>query len=183
VTVDSNEDRFTEEDVRSICSIGQSKKTSSSYIGEKGIGFKSMFKIASQVHIQSEPFSFFVHERGDNGLGMVTSENRDHEELTGGVRTRITLRLAEPVKFEQRVADFLELPDTLLLFLTRIKTITIDICRPNEPSSKIIWKPTRDSTLMFSNTLYVSPQRQNIGRACSKHTKRLKSIVELPIMD
>jgi hypothetical protein len=138
VTVDSNEDGFTEEDVRSICSIGQSKKTSSGYIGEKGIGFKSVFKIASQVRIQSGPFSFsFDHERGDNGLGMVTPANRDHEDLPGDVHTRITLQLAEPARFEQRVADFLELPDTLLLFLKKLSTITIEICRTNQPLYQI----------------------------------------------
>lgn len=50
--------------VRAICSTGESTKTNTSgYIGEKGIGFKSVFKAASKVHIQSGPFSFFFEHR------------------------------------------------------------------------------------------------------------------------
>jgi hypothetical protein len=140
VTVDSNEDGFTEEDVRSICSAGQSKKTSRGYIGKTGIGFKSVFKIASHIHIQSGPFSFsFEHKRGDSGLAIVTPENRDHEELPKNVHTRMTLKLAKPTVFEQYVADFLELPDTLLLFLEKLATITISIYRPNEPFFEIVY--------------------------------------------
>lgn len=151
VYVDSNEDGFSKEDVESICSTGQSSKTSKGYIGEKGIGFKSVFKIASQVHIQSGPFSFsFEHKRDDNGLGMVTPEYRDHEELPESVRTRMILSLADPSEFDQRVADILELPDTLLLFLTKLEKISININRPNEPVSKIVysWERKEESSVV-----------------------------------
>ena len=146
VVVDSNEDGFTEANVRAICSVGESTKTfTQGYIGEKGIGFKSVFKIASWVHIQSGPFSFsFEHQHGQNGLGIVTPENQEHEELPEDVYTRMTLRLADPTKFEQRVADLLELPDTLLLFLKRLVRITICIHRPNQPSSEIAYSYHED---------------------------------------
>jgi hypothetical protein len=141
VIVDSNEDGFTEANVRAICSVGQSTKTfTQGYIGEKGIGFKSVFKIASWVHIQSGPFSFsFEHQHGQNGLGMVTPENQEHEELPEDVYTRMTLRLADPTKFERRVTDLLELPETLLLFLEKLVGITIRIQRPNQPLSEIAY--------------------------------------------
>jgi hypothetical protein len=141
VIVDSNEDGFTEANVRAICSVGESTKTfTQGYIGEKGIGFKSVFKIASRVHIQSGPFSFsFEHQHGQNGLGMVTPENQEHEELPENVYTRMTLRFADPTKFEQRVADLLELPDTLLLFLEKLVEITICIQRPSQPLSEIAY--------------------------------------------
>lgn len=59
LVIDSNEDGFNAENVKAICSVAESTKTvAQGYIGEKGIGFKSVFKIAQRVHIQSGPFSF-----------------------------------------------------------------------------------------------------------------------------
>ena len=50
IVIESNEDGFEEANVRAICSVGEStKKSTQGYIGEKGIGFKSVFKIASRV--------------------------------------------------------------------------------------------------------------------------------------
>lgn len=131
IVVDSNEDGFTEIDVRAICSTGESTKAShQGYIGEKGIGFKSVFKVARKVHIQSGPFSFsFEHTRDsdDDGLGMVTPMNEEYEDLPETVHTRMTLTLLDTSTFDQRVQDLLSIPDTLLLFLTQLKTIVINI--------------------------------------------------------
>jgi hypothetical protein len=128
IIVDSNEDGFSEYNVKAICSIGESTKTvAAGYIGEKGIGFKSVFKIASKVHIQSGPFSFFFeHNREDGGLGMVTPHYQEHEEVPDGVRTRITMMLADPGQSSIRAADFDEIPDTLIMFLKKLKKITIN---------------------------------------------------------
>lgn len=82
IVLDSNEDGFSKEHVKAICSTGDSTKTAAEgYIGEKGIGFKSVFKVAKKVHIQSEPYSFsFEHTRdsSDDGLGMVTPLDEDY---------------------------------------------------------------------------------------------------------
>ncbi|KAK4448413.1 hypothetical protein QBC34DRAFT_495382 [Podospora aff. communis PSN243] len=60
--VDCNEIGFSQENVEAICNIGQSTKTglgkATRYIGEKGIGFKSVFKVAKVVYIKSGYFSF-----------------------------------------------------------------------------------------------------------------------------
>jgi len=158
VIVDSNEDGFTEADVRAICSVGQSTKTfTQGYIGEKGIGFKSVFKVASRVHIQSGPFSFsFEHQQGQNGLGIITPENQEHEELPEDVYTRITLTLTDSTKFEQCVADLLELPNTLLLFLKRLVKITICIHRPNHPLSEIAYSYHEDEGNTIARLIKVS---------------------------
>ena len=59
LVLDSNEDGFREEHVRAICNTSASTKAvSRGFIGEKGIGFKSVFKVAKKVHVQSHPFSF-----------------------------------------------------------------------------------------------------------------------------
>ncbi len=57
ITVECNEDGFTRKNLSAICSIGKSSKMGAQgYIGEKGIGFKSVFMAAYKVHIQSENF-------------------------------------------------------------------------------------------------------------------------------
>ncbi|OAQ65575.1 hypothetical protein VFPBJ_11205 [Purpureocillium lilacinum] len=50
VIVECNEDGFTEAHLRAICSIGNSSKVGNhGYTGEKGIGFKSVFKFLIQT--------------------------------------------------------------------------------------------------------------------------------------
>ena len=109
------------------------------YIGEKGIGFKSIFKVASTVHIQSGPFSFsFNHAEDDEGLGMVTPDVEEHAELPADVRTRMTLTLAKTSNARQHMKDFDNLPDTLLLFLTKLKQLHIEN-HLNEITSKVTY--------------------------------------------
>ncbi|KAF4628320.1 hypothetical protein G7Y89_g9830 [Cudoniella acicularis] len=135
IVVESNEDGFREEDVRAICSTGESTKVAAQgYIGEKGIGFKSVFKVAKKVHIQSGPFSFsfeYTKDGNDDGLGMVTPLNEDFEDLPSDIRTRMTLTLLDPSIFEQQAQDLLKVPDALLLFLTDLKQLEIKIYSPN----------------------------------------------------
>lgn len=131
VEIDSNEDGFSESNIRAICSIGESTKTNAGgYIGEKGIGFKSVFKVAHKVHVQSGLFSFaFEHERDgdDTGLGMVTPLNELHYAIPEGVRTRITLYLLRSCDKVALREDFLALPETLLLFLKKLKKLSVRI--------------------------------------------------------
>ena len=147
IIIDSNEDGFTDRNVRAICSTGESTKTSATgYIGEKGIGFKSVFKVASRVKIQSGPFSFFFdHNRDDGGLGMVTPHYVEHEELPQGVTTRMTLSLNPPSSFTQRRQDFADLPDTLGVFLKKLKTVCIDIDAPSGSRSQSTYSYSYDS--------------------------------------
>lgn len=141
IIVDSNEDGFTEANVTAICSITKSGKAVSSkteaqrqqgYIGEKGIGFKSVFKVASKVHIQSGPFSFYFEynrqSASETGMGMITPIFIEHKEVPAGIRTRMTLHLAPTANFENLVKQFSDpnhLPDSLLIFLSQINKLDI----------------------------------------------------------
>src|SRR5262249_42230058 len=54
ILVLNNEKGFEERHVRSLCSIGDTTKSKAlGYIGEKGIGFKSVFKMTDEPHIFS----------------------------------------------------------------------------------------------------------------------------------
>ncbi|KAI1359962.1 hypothetical protein F5Y08DRAFT_349207 [Xylaria arbuscula] len=134
VILECNEDGFTPENLRAICSIGASSKVGAqAYIGEKGIGFKSVFKAAWRVQIQSNAFSFtFTHRIGDSGIGMVTPVWYEPHEIPESSSTRITLFLhqdSDPVIKKQRhdeiMGQFNDLQGTLLLFLRKIRKIQI----------------------------------------------------------
>ncbi len=60
----SNEMGFSKKNVRAITAIGETTKKgilSQTSIGEKGIGFKSIFTVADKVEIQSNDFNFVLH--------------------------------------------------------------------------------------------------------------------------
>ncbi|EEP80666.1 predicted protein [Uncinocarpus reesii 1704] len=148
VIIDSNEDGFSVQDVRAICSTGESTKTNiQGYIGEKGIGFKSVFKVASKVHIQSGPFSFyFEHNRGEDGLGMVTPISEEPMDLPVDVRTRITLILSDPSKFNTCMKEIQDIPETLTLFLSKLKIISLSIQPLNEDPWEVSYSCAYDTS-------------------------------------
>lgn len=133
VVIECNEDGFTEANLRAICNIGNSSKVGDhGYIGEKGIGFKSVFKVAWKVRIQSGDYSFsFIHRRGDSGMGMISPEwEAPSEELTNPL-TRFTLYLFDDAEaaachesIEQQLND---LESTMLLFLKNLQRINVHI--------------------------------------------------------
>ncbi|RFN46156.1 hypothetical protein FIE12Z_9574 [Fusarium flagelliforme] len=134
VTIECNENGFTPENLKAICAIGKSSKVGAAgYIGEKGIGFKSVFMAAWKVHIQSNDFSFsFTHRKGDSGLGMVTPVWEKTEEPIGESLTRITLLLhtsEDPEEDERRREtirlQFQDLQHTILLFLRKLRKVQI----------------------------------------------------------
>lgn len=134
VTIECNENGFTHENLKAICAIGKSSKVGAAgYIGEKGIGFKSVFMAAWRVHIQSNDFSFsFTHRKGDSGLGMVTPVWEETEEEMGDSFTRITLLLhtsEDPEEDERRRQtirlQFQDLQHTILLFLQKLRKVQV----------------------------------------------------------
>ena len=61
----NNEVGFTEEQIKAICSFGQSTKAlekNEGFIGEKGIGFKSVFKITDKPAIFSNGYRFYFNK-------------------------------------------------------------------------------------------------------------------------
>jgi hypothetical protein len=153
IVLECNEDGFTKENLTAICNIGKSSKTGAQgYIGEKGIGFKSVFMVAWKAHIQSGDFSFsFQHKKGASGMGMISPIWEDISEPLAGPLTRITLFLHETgdhdaltKQRETMLQQFRELQDTILLFMRNIKRI--DIAMYDRDESDLI--TSRTSYLM-----------------------------------
>ncbi|KAF4452438.1 hypothetical protein F53441_4718 [Fusarium austroafricanum] len=134
VSIECNENGFTHENLKAICAIGKSSKVGAAgYIGEKGIGFKSVFMAAWKVHIQSNDFSFsFTHRKGDSGLGMVTPVWEPADEPLGNSSTRITLLLhtSDDPEDDARQREtirlqFEDLQHTILLFLRKLRKVQV----------------------------------------------------------
>ncbi|KAI1633135.1 hypothetical protein F4809DRAFT_624584 [Biscogniauxia mediterranea] len=134
IIVECNEDGFTSENLAAICSVGKSSKTGAQgYIGEKGIGFKSVFMVASKVHIQSGAFSFsFRHKAGESGMGMISPIWEETDEELPSPLTRLTLHLhqtGDPDTLaktrESTQKQFEELQETVLLFMKNLRILKV----------------------------------------------------------
>ncbi|KOC14318.1 hypothetical protein AFLA70_555g000420 [Aspergillus flavus AF70] len=148
IVVECNEDGFTHENLRAICSVGKSSKQGAQgYIGEKGIGFKSVFMVAWKVHIQSGDLSFsFKHRPGDSGMGMISPVWEEPEPNLAPRLTRITLYLHDSRsdegfsrQYETTLQQFRELQAAFLLFMKNLRRIEVRIHSDsgNEISSTI----------------------------------------------
>ncbi|CZR67410.1 uncharacterized protein PAC_17309 [Phialocephala subalpina] len=138
IVVESNQDGFKATDVAQICHTGNSwKRGRRGYVGEKGIGFKSVFKVASRVDIQSNAFSFFFEYNGgetsEERLGIITPiVGNDPIPPNERPLTRMTLTLNGDTPYPDLVSDFTAIPETLLLFLTKLKEIRFKIHFPDQ---------------------------------------------------
>ncbi|KAF0329343.1 ino80 chromatin remodeling complex protein [Colletotrichum asianum] len=141
IIIECNEDGFTHENMKAICAVGESSKTGAQgYIGEKGIGFKSVFMVAWKVHIQSNAFSFsFIHKKGESGMGMITPVWEETDEVSESPLTVITLHLLNTETSngvaetgEMIRAQFDELQETVLLFLKNIRRISVSFYDDDE---------------------------------------------------
>ncbi|KAL5327036.1 hypothetical protein ACEPPN_004726 [Leptodophora sp. 'Broadleaf-Isolate-01'] len=152
IIVECNEDGFILENVQSICRTGRSSKKASrgGYIGEKGIGFKSVFQVASKVHIQSNAFSFsFRYDGGstsDEKLGIVTPIPEDevlprHEWPL----TRMTLTTLDSISYDELVDEFNNIPDNLLLFLSTLEELKITIHGRGHTTSVTTFQKTEEA--------------------------------------
>ena len=57
--IQNNEIGFSPENVEAICAVGKTTKSKiKGYIGEKGIGFKSVFRVTKNPHIFSNGYCF-----------------------------------------------------------------------------------------------------------------------------
>jgi hypothetical protein len=132
--MECNEDGFKPENLTAICNVGKSSKSGAQgYIGEKGIGFKSVFMAAYKAHIQSGDFSFFFeHRNGDSGMGMITPVWQDPDDDLGDKLTRITFLLhdaGDPEGLEEQRQtirkQFREIHDSILLFMKNMERIDV----------------------------------------------------------
>lgn len=136
VTTQYNEQGFTKSNVRAITAIGESTKkklAGECTIGEKGVGFKSVFSIASEVEIHSGDFHFLLTK------GHPTVPNIIHGRDSSDTGTTMILHL------EKELPAQLLMPSNILhlcLCLRKLKDIRIGkthIRIEDEPNQRLIF--------------------------------------------
>jgi hypothetical protein len=162
--VSCNEVGFSRKNVDAICRIGRSTKThqyhSTGYIGEKGIGFKSVFKVADVVWIKSGYYSF-KFDRSEI-LGMIAPIWADFPDpgLARPGHTSILLQLSEGYDEEGIIQEIEAFDPRLLVFLQKLKHLDITITRPSgQESSTVIARQDRGGHV--NDVHYVTLQRNN----------------------
>jgi hypothetical protein len=126
ILVQNNETGFTEENVRSLCDVANSSKTKQlGYIGEKGIGFKSVFRVTDEPYILSNGFSFSLplHDPQTRLGYVIPVWRQDRPAGTDLSMTNIYLPLTTKGQLElPKIAD---IHPSLLLFLKKLRRIEI----------------------------------------------------------
>ncbi|RSL52544.1 hypothetical protein CEP54_010861 [Fusarium duplospermum] len=137
VRFDANEVGFTRKNVDSLCDLGSSSKIHSDQAtGHKGIGFKSVFKVADKVWIKSGHYSFKFDARERLGTVDPIWTRFPDDEREG--YTSIRLRFLPKLDISALADELLKLDAQLLLFLRKIQCIEVHVIpekgqRPRPP--------------------------------------------------
>ncbi|EXC16976.1 hypothetical protein L484_021633 [Morus notabilis] len=143
IVVLNNEQGFSTENIRALCDIGNSTKKGSNagYIGQKGIGFKSVFRITDAPEIHSNGFHVkFDISEGQIGFVLPTvvppcdlalfsrlsssgSDQFDFNQWSTCIVLPFRSRPSEGNVMKSIMAMFADLHPSLLLFLHRLQCI------------------------------------------------------------
>ncbi|TVU50337.1 hypothetical protein EJB05_01705, partial [Eragrostis curvula] len=148
----NNERGFSPANIESICRIGRSTKKGNrhlGYIGEKGIGFKSVFLVSSQPHIFSNGYQIKFNEKpsADCDIGYIVPEwvdgmpnLEDIQAIYGCSKSIPTTTIVLPLKTDKILSVKKELSSThpeILLFLSKIRQLSIREMNNDPRASKI----------------------------------------------
>ncbi|KAF0912690.1 hypothetical protein E2562_018941 [Oryza meyeriana var. granulata] len=143
IVVLNNESGFSAENIRALCDVGNSTKKGSNqgYIGNKGIGFKSVFRVTDAPEIHSNGFHVkFDITEGQIGFVLPTAvapyntysvsrmlSVEDDKDFSSFWNTCIVLpfrsKFREGTGMHSIASMFSDLHPSLLLFLHRLKCI------------------------------------------------------------
>ena len=127
--IQNNETGFTDRNVSAICEVGATtKQKAQGYIGEKGIGFKSVFRVTENPHIFSNGYHFCLPECDEEtGLGYIVPQWVDTppEDLNFS-QTNIILPLTKVGFGYDKIEEMLlEIEPETILFLSKLQEIRI----------------------------------------------------------
>ncbi|KAK7427765.1 hypothetical protein QQZ08_005703 [Neonectria magnoliae] len=149
-----NEKGFTHDNVEAICSIGNTSKAKSStgrgYIGEKGIGFKSVFKVSSSVWIFSREYSF-KFERAPR-LGMITpiweeSPQAQFPQASPEGGTYMRLQLSDNCNQERLRQEITSFDANILIFLRTLQEITLTVADSGGYTKRVLRRVNEPNTI------------------------------------
>ncbi|KAI8529254.1 hypothetical protein RHMOL_Rhmol12G0211000 [Rhododendron molle] len=136
----NNEKGFSAKNIESICSVGRSTKKGnrkSGYIGEKGIGFKSVFLIASRPYVFSNGYQIRFNEEPcpHCKVGYIVPAWVDDNPTLSNIKqvygsgtslpATIILLPLKPDKVQPVKQQLSSIHPELLLFLSKIKRLSV----------------------------------------------------------
>ncbi|RZC54577.1 hypothetical protein C5167_013428 [Papaver somniferum] len=165
----NNEKGFSSKNINSICSVGNSTKKGHrqcGYIGEKGIGFKSVFLITAQPYIYSNGYQIMFSEQPcpDCGVGYIVPQWVEHptvaeiQKTYGSAKSLPTTTIILPLKpdkvhpVKQQLSS---IHPEVLLFLSKIKRLSVREANKNPKLNTLC------EVSISSETEFVS--RKNVG--------------------
>jgi hypothetical protein len=170
--IDCNEIGFSARNVEAICKIGNSTKkdaeNATRYVGEKGIGFKSVFKIADVVYIASRNYSFKFDKSGT--LGMIAPVNSTFP--APGKRADCTsfhLSLSPECNKQELAQEVLALDARMLVFLRQLRQINIRIESSNGSPMTRSLSRLPDTTGPLGTTVILRQDTSIFRYLVSKH--------------
>ncbi|GMJ04895.1 hypothetical protein like AT3G48770 [Hibiscus trionum] len=200
----NNEKGFSSKNIDSICSVGRSTKKGNrrrGYIGEKGIGFKSVFLISSQPYIFSNGYQIRFNEAPcpHCGLGYIVPEWIDENPTLDEIRkvygsnsvlpTTVIVLPLKPDKVKPVKQQLSSVEPEVLLFLSKIKRLSVrednEDPRLNTVSGIAITSETnfvtRKNIDAESYTLFLSTEEtaDKFGKECSYHIWKQRFPVKL----
>lgn len=185
----NNERGFSRKNIDSICSVGRSTKKGNrkrGYIGEKGIGFKSVFLVTARPYIFSNGYQIRFNEEPCEhcSLGYIVPEWVDAnptlseiQQIYGSASALPTTVLILPLKHDKVKPVKQQLSSIhpqILLFLAKIKKLTVrednEDPRLSTVNAVAILKETdarqRKDHKAESLTLHLSAQENGSGKEC-----------------
>lgn len=128
--IQNNETGFNRDNVEAICAVGETtKKKAQGYIGEKGIGFKSVFRVTDNPHIFSNGYHFSLPKFDEETkLGYIVPQWIDAlpDDLNLS-ETHIILPLTKNDFGYEKIEEMLQdIEPEVILFLSTLQEIRIE---------------------------------------------------------
>ena len=136
IIIGNNETGFTQKNIKAICRVAKSTKVGSDrkgFIGKKGIGFKSVFKVSSTPEVHSNGYHIAFDITNDDKAGYVCpiwldeiDENVSLIQKNNNTVIKIPFKTEKDKKERKTVKrDIKNLEVTILLFLNKLRRIII----------------------------------------------------------
>lgn len=134
VVFHNNERGFSSANIQAICDVGASTKSaqdSTSSIGKKGIGFKSVFKISDSPQVHSNGFHIRFHSKNEahgGGLGYILPfwiEDQAEWQRQQGTTFVLPLNETSAQRVDEISESLMAFEPSILLFLRRIRELRI----------------------------------------------------------
>ncbi|KAK7134163.1 hypothetical protein R3I93_017539 [Phoxinus phoxinus] len=182
ITIMNNESGFEEKNVRAVCDVGRSTKGKHKYgyIGQKGIGFKSVFKVTDCPEIHSNGFHIrFDKTSGPMGYILphwVEQERPVSQAAKDIAEHRWTTKIHLPLRSEnyQTKNLFHDVHPSLLLFLHRLRSITIF----NEAEKRLVSMTRRDLSHNILEVAHTGGEERWLVVKRMLYPKKIKDDVE-----